>query len=85
MLLGSLAGFGCIMPGCGCLGVVIMTVSWFFAGVAAWPVALVLFLLGAALGLLLTLSGRVYRCGSCEYTWNLGDVEALKRQRGPDV
>ena len=85
MLVGSLAGFGCIMPGCGCLGLAIMALSWFLAGLAAWPVVLVLLLLGAGVGLLLTLSGRVYRCGSCEYTWSYRDVETYKKKTWPDV
>ena len=83
MLLGSLAGFGCIMPGCGCLGVIIMGVSWYIAGVTAWPAVVILFLLGAVLSLLLTVSGRVYRCGPCEYTWSYRDVEEFKKEKQP--
>jgi len=61
--------------------VIIMGVSWYIAGVTAWPVVVVLFLLGAMLGLLLTISGRVYRCGSCEYTWSYRDAEDFKKEK----
>ena len=80
MLFGGLVGFGCIVPAFGCLATAIGAVGILLFGLIMLPVAALILIPGIVLAVLLTLSGNVYRCKACGYSWKFRDIANLKNQ-----
>ena len=80
MLFGGLVGFACIVPAFGCLAIAIGAIGVLVSGLIMLPVAALILIPGIVLAVLLTLSGNVYRCKACGYSWKFRDIANLKNQ-----
>jgi len=80
MLFGGLVGFACIVPAFGCLAIAIGAIGVILSGLIMLPVAALILIPGIVLAVLLTLSGNVYRCKACGYSWKFRDIANLKNQ-----
>jgi len=80
MLFGGLVGFACIVPAFGCLAIAVGAVGVLLFGLIMLPVAALILIPGIALAVLLTMSGNVYRCKPCGYSWKFRDIGNLKNQ-----